>query len=210
MHTLMLHRAGREHLHDEYHDKPFQSTDPLSLRLVRDQKVLAVICSEIAMPLQDILVGEPAELIIVSNLGNIVPFHDSNISSGSAADIEYAVGVQGVERIIVCGHSRCGVLNLLLTPPSRASTTVMLEGWLRFAKPALDRLSRGAEPPALRDLVEANVLLQLENLTTHPCVSEKLGQRRLTCEGWVYDDDSRLIASYHSIFKAFRSESLPM
>jgi hypothetical protein len=47
MHKQMLYGVGQQRVHDEYHEAPLQKAHPLSPGLVRGQKVLAVICSEV-------------------------------------------------------------------------------------------------------------------------------------------------------------------
>ena len=48
----------------------------------------------------------------------------------------------------------------------------------------------------MQHAVEANVLVQLENLRGHPCVAEALAKDRLTLHGWVYDIATGEIRAY--------------
>ncbi|MEV0313671.1 carbonic anhydrase [Nonomuraea fuscirosea] len=65
--------------------------------------------------------------------------------------------------------------------------------WLRHADASLARAARAAsaEPGAGEDKVSvlgwSNVIAQLANLATHPCVGRSLAAKTLTLRGWVYD-----------------------
>ncbi len=71
--------------------------------------------------------------------------------------------------------------------------------WLSYGKvdetllrcdPNQDRQSQ------LRQLIEANVLAQLENLVTYPIVSSRVTTGRLQLHGWLYEIDSGRILAY--------------
>ena len=105
------------------------------------------------------------DLFVVRNLGNIMPpFPDR----GSAvAALEFSLETLKVSHIVVCGHSDCGAMRALAKKPKTASNTP-LEAWLRHAQ--------GAADAGFSDqdfLSKRNVALQLENLRSHPKVSEK-------------------------------------
>ena len=56
--------------------------------------------------------------------------------------------------------------------------------WLGYAEAAA-QAADGADDPLLA-VTEANVLLQLHNLTTHPAVSAAMASGSLDLHGWVY------------------------
>jgi carbonic anhydrase len=77
----------------------------------------------------------------------------------------------------------------LLHPESLQELPAM-SAWLSHAE-ATRRIMREKYPdregPALlTTTVEENVLVQLENLRTHPAVAARLAQGRLKLHGWVY------------------------
>ena len=62
--------------------------------------------------------------------------------------------------------------------------------WLHHATRARKRVAEsggldGAD--AMERAVAANVVVQLENLRTHPCVAEAVARKELAVHGWVYD-----------------------
>jgi carbonic anhydrase len=52
-------------------------------------------------------------------------------------------------------------------------------------------------------IVEANVLLQLENLQTYGAVRRALDENRLELHGWVYDLSRRQMRFYDAAQKRF-------
>lgn len=62
---------------------------------------------------------KPGELFICRVIGNVVPPYSDAIG-GVSATIEYAVGVLRVPRVIVCGHTDCGVIRGALYPQGAA------------------------------------------------------------------------------------------
>lgn len=177
---------------------------PLSPRVIKGQRVLVYVCSERDLALREMLVGAPEELIIISNIANIVPFYDCAIASDSAAAVEYAVANKRVDRIIVIGHSDCKLLERLL----QLSHDPLVARMLFFATPAFDKMQKHDRQPAelLGLLVKENVFVQLQNLATYPLVRDGLAKRRLIVEGWIYDDDSGLITTYDRYGRMLHSE----
>src|SRR2546421_2705978 len=86
-------------------------------RLADGQKpqALFITCSDSRVNPNLITQTGPGELFIVRNAGNLIPPYDAT-AGGEAAAIEFAVAALGVTDVIVCGHSRCGVMEALLDP----------------------------------------------------------------------------------------------
>jgi carbonic anhydrase len=51
--------------------------------------------------------------------------------------------------------------------------------------------------------IEENVLLQLENIATHPSVADAFGRGDLKLHGWVYKFETGEVSSYNSEQSAF-------
>jgi carbonic anhydrase len=79
--------------------------------------------------------------------------------------------------------------------------------WLRHAeatKRIVDARDGWASPQERWDTtVEVNVLVQLENLRTHPAVLEPLANGRLLLYGWVFDLRTGEVRSYDPARGAF-------
>jgi carbonic anhydrase len=183
-------------------------------RLVDGQHPLAlfITCSDSRIDPNMLTQTKPGELFIMRNAGNIVPPY-SSASSGESATIEYAVGVLGVEDIVVCGHSHCGAMSALLAP-EQTENFPAVRNWLGHAD-ATARIIKenyaGIDDPLkkLTAAIEENVLVQLENLRTHPTVLAALGRRQLRLHGWVYKFETGQVFAYDPHAGQFESVAQP-
>lgn len=179
-----------EGLH-HFQNNIFSSQERLFKRLAKGQHPLAlfITCSDSRIDPNLMMQADPGELFIMRNAGNIVPAYGAS-HGGEAATIEYAVSVLKVRDIIVCGHSHCGAMQGLLKPESVADLPAVRQ-WLSHAD-ATARIMKenyGHITDAdarLTATVEENVLVQLENLRTHPAVAAAANRQALKVHGWVY------------------------
>jgi carbonic anhydrase len=161
-------------------------------KLVDGQRPMAlfITCSDSRILPNLITQTEPGELFIMRNAGNIVPAHGANVGGGEAATIEFAVSVLGVPDIIVCGHTHCGAMKALLGPSDKLADMPATRKWLGHAAATRQIMREKYEhlegEPQLTACVEENVLVQLENLRTHPVVAAGLSRKALNLHGWVY------------------------
>jgi carbonic anhydrase len=169
------------------------------LALGQSPDTLFITCSDSRIDPALIMQSDPGELFIIRNAGNLVPPYNHD-PSGEAATIEYAVEVLGVKDIIVCGHSHCGAMKAVLDPASIAELPAV-RGWLtsahatrRIMKAHYDHL----EPEKkLSVCVKENVLVQLENLRTHPSVLAGLTQGRISLHAWTYRIDTGEVLGFN-------------
>ena len=71
--------------------------------------------------------------------------------------------------------------------------------WLRYsdAAKAINEATEHETPEArVNGMVHQNVVAQLGNLRTHPCVAVALAKGEVTLHGWVYDIESGSIEAY--------------
>src|SRR3954471_18631610 len=142
--------------------------------------------------------AEPGQLFVLRNAGNIVPKYDG-IVGGVTATIEFAVVALKVPNIIVCGHSGCGAINGLLHPESLQKMPHVADWLHHHSEPVLEILSRSGRlggPEEMEQAVDANVVVQLENLRAHPSVAEGLSAGSIKLHGWVYDIASGNVRAY--------------
>lgn len=179
----------------------FRDKKELFSRLVKGQQPLAlfITCSDSRIDPCLMTQTEPGELFIMRNAGNIVPPFGA-VRGGEAATIEYAISVLKVKDIIVCGHSQCGAMQGLLAPDQVQHLTSVRD-WLAHAE-TTSRIIREnyGHLENLRDrltaTVEENVLVQLENLRTHPSVAAALGRDELKLHAWVYKLETGQVFAY--------------
>lgn len=140
----------------------------------------------------------PGELFTLRNAGNIVPPYGAS-NGGESPTIEYAVAVLGVQHIVVCGHSGCGAISALLNPASVARMPA-IAAWFTQAEATRriidENYAHLAGESRMNVAVAENVLVQIENLETHPCVRAKLVRNKLTIHGWVYKIESGQVFAY--------------
>ncbi|HEU4405410.1 MAG TPA: carbonic anhydrase [Polyangiaceae bacterium] len=150
-------------------------------------EALFITCSDSRINPNLLTQTRPGELFILRNAGNIVPPYGA-VQGGEEATIEYAIAVLGVRDIIVCGHSHCGAMNALIQDREPALPAVAR--WLKHAEATRQIMAQNyghlTDGPRLTAAVEENVLVQLENLRTHPTVAAALNRKALHLHGWVY------------------------
>jgi carbonic anhydrase len=159
---------------------------------------LFITCSDSRINPNLLTQTEPGELFILRNAGNIIPPH--GVAGGEGATIEYAVAVLGIRDVIVCGHSHCGAVQALLGRGEDQRDLPAVRAWFAHAE-ATRRIVAAAtgrlDPAELYRLgTEQNVLVQLDNLRTHPAVAAGLSRGQLRLYGWVYVIETGEVLSY--------------
>jgi carbonic anhydrase len=179
----------------------FTSQRQLFERLAGGQKPLAlfITCSDSRIDPCLLTQTQPGELFVLRNAGNIVPPYGQG-AGGEAATIEYAVCALRVKDIIVCGHSHCGAMNGLLHTEQLGELPAVRQ-WLTHAEATARIMKENYQHiteavPRLTATVEENVLVQLENLRTHPSVAAALARDELKLHGWVYKFETGQVFGY--------------
>ena len=150
------------------------------LALGQRPRALFITCADSRIDPCLLTQTKPGDLFICRVIGNVVPPYPDAVG-GVSATIEYAVGVLGVEDVIVCGHTDCGVMKSVVNPEA-VKDLPAVAAWVDYAQPARER----AGSDDLLALIEQNVVQQIENLKTHPAVSHRIGKLDLGLHGWVY------------------------
>jgi carbonic anhydrase len=178
----------------------FSSQRELFHRLADGQNPVAlfITCSDSRINPNLITQTDPGELFILRNAGNIVPPYGA-ANGGEGATIEFAVAGLGVADIIICGHSHCGAMKGLIEP-SLLSDMPAMAAWLSHAE-ATRRILREkyrerTGKALLTTAIEENVLVQLENLRTHPAVAAACSNGKLKLHGWVYKIETGEVFDY--------------
>jgi carbonic anhydrase len=145
-------------------------------------------------------------MFVLRNAGNLIPAFGGT-SGGEVATIEYAVTGLEVRDIVVCGHSQCGAMKGLLHAESLTEMPAVVE-WLKHAE-ATRRIIRSkyshlTGEQLLDAAIEENVLMQLENLQTHPAVAVALADDKLKLHAWVYDIASGEVFAFDDDAEQFR------
>src|SRR5262245_6493458 len=178
----------------------FSSQRELFAWLAHEQnpEELFITCANSAINPNLITQTGPGDLFILRNAGNIIPPYGA-ANGGEGATIEFAVAALGIRDIIVCGHSGCGAMKALLQPetlrdmPAVATWLSHAESTRRIMKDKYRHLDEGE---LLTATTEENVLVQIENLRTHPAVAVGLARGQLKLHGWVYKIDTGQVFAY--------------
>lgn len=186
----------------------FSSHKELFERLDQDQtpETLFITCSDSRISPNLITQTQPGELFILRNVGNLVPPFEN--MGGMAAGIEFAVASLHVKDIIVCGHSNCGAMRALLEP-EQLSELPATRAWLANARRTEQIIwesyghLKGHE--LLHATVEENVLVQLENLRSHPAVAKAMANGLLHLHAWVYKIETGEVFAFDPIRSQYTS-----
>ena len=165
-----------------------------------------VTCSDSRVLPTDFTQCDPGALFFVRNAGNIIPPHGAPVG-GEAATIEYAVQVLGIRQIIVCGHSKCGAMQAILETPEKLHPLPNVRQWLVHAESTRQivnhKYAELAGEERLIAAIEENVLVQINNLSTHPGIAALLATGELKVYGWYFDIASGMIHHYNPETRRF-------
>jgi carbonic anhydrase len=199
----------------EFQNEGFSKYQELFETLAGGQKpsALFITCSDSRVNPNLLTGSDPGDLFVLRTAGNIIPPYDNSLG-GEAATIEYAVQVLKIRDIIICGHSQCGAMGGLLNPASLEELHAV-KAYLQHAQSCLANLDEKhshLEDPGerLARTVEENVLVQLENIQTHPSVAAAVGRGDLKLHGWVYQFETGEVSAYNpndDVFQLIRSDS---
>ncbi|MBX7167460.1 MAG: carbonic anhydrase [Pirellulales bacterium] len=185
-------RAFREQIYPQ-HQAYFESLAAKQ----QEPQALMITCADSRIHPNLITQTEPGELFLIRNAGNIIPPYGS-ANGGEGATVEYSIEVLGIRNIILCGHSQCGAMTALMQHLGDSLPSV--SKWFSHAEATRQIMSRkypGLQGEELaRRTAEENVLVQLNNLSTHPCVAARLACGDLHVYGWYYDIGRGIVAEY--------------
>jgi len=166
----------------------------------KQQKPIAlfITCADSRVHPNLITQTDPGDLFLIRNAGNIIPPHGSPVG-GEAATVEYSLEVLGIRHIIVCGHSQCGAMKAMLEDP-HLNDLPAAKAWFQHAE-ATRRIVRAkyadlSPEERLVAATEENVLIQMNNLSTHPSVAAHLSAGDLRMYGWYYDIGSGRVLQF--------------
>jgi len=186
----------------QFHSQVFHRERQFYTDLAAGQhpSALFIGCSDSRVDPSIITQSGLGELFVMRNAGNIVPCYGAS-NGGEPATIEYAVSVLQVKDIVVCGHSGCGAIHAMMNPDSMAKLP-LVRSWLNQAEATrqiiLENYSTLTGEEQLAAAVRENVLVQIENLQTHPAVAVRLQRGELTLHAWVYQMQTGEVFAYDS------------
>jgi carbonic anhydrase len=164
----------------------------------QNPEALFISCSDSRVIPNLITQTQPGDLFVMRNAGNIIPPHGAG-GVGETATIEFAVTALGVKDIVVCGHTLCGAMRGLLDLES-LTTMPAVKAWLGHAESTrrivLENYNHLEGTARLTATAQENVLVQIENLRTHPSVRSKLVRGEIAIHAWVYKIETGEVFAY--------------
>jgi len=164
------------------------------LALGQAPDALLIACSDSRVVPNLFASADPGDLFVIRNIGNLVPLAGDDgrswNDSSEAAAIEFALSKLQVTDIIICGHSECGAMQVLLTGRDTVEP-FHLRSWLRHGGEALEDFSRNQAPDTSlaphNQLSQLNVLRQIGHLKSYPLVRERVEAEQLRLHGWWFE-----------------------
>ncbi len=184
--------------------------------LAAEQKpdALFIACSDSRIVPNLLALADPGDLFIVRNVGNIIPPADHNGDSvddvSELAAIEFAVQNLKIKDIIICGHSECGAMKLLLENENIDHKKNHLFKWVKHAVSCKNILKQEREQKYsnlsdVNALSQINVLHQIDHLKTYSFVNESIKRGQLVLHAWWFDIASVSMYSYNKATDRFEN-----
>ena len=176
--------AGNKRFVEGKPTRPHQDTARRA-ELAKGQSPIAVImsCSDSRVPPELVFDQGLGDLFVVRLAGEVVD--DDGVGS-----IEYAVEHLGVRFVLVLGHDRCGAVDAAL----KGSTEGHIKNLVDAIRPAVEK-AKGAAGDPVRNAVEANVRLVVEELkTSKPILAAMVAEKGLKIMGARYDVETGVVA----------------
>lgn len=151
--------------------------------LVGEQRPIAAVlsCSDSRVVCEHLFDQGPGKLFVVRVAGNF-------LNADGLASIEFAVGVLGVQAVLVLGHSACGAVSAAIESLREGAR---LPGHLPDLVSALrEPVIRcdGLEGELLSNAVRENVQMTVERLTAaEPVIASGVGSGAIRVVGGVFD-----------------------
>ncbi|HNS51070.1 MAG TPA: carbonic anhydrase [Anaerolineae bacterium] len=159
-------------------------------------QVLMVACSDSRVAPELITGAELGDLFVVRTVGNLVPPYGTGEAAIGTA-VEYAILHLHVQHVVLCGHTRCGCLAALESPPD-SGREPHIARWIELARPAKTKAEASGLPPEELPMavIRENVLLQMENLRSYDAVRHAERAGTITLHGWVYHLETGEVEAY--------------
>ena len=171
---------------------------------------MVISCVDLRLAPAEIFAANPGDLYILSNVGGLVPKHDTAGIHGILAAIEYAVTTLEVENIIVLGHAKCNSIKMVmsdqLTENKRALSESM-KTWLSVASAARDavkkEMSDKSEEEQQAACEQESLIISLRNLAEYPYVAKRMKENKLNIFGWHFNIETGDIMAFDPDTKFF-------
>ncbi|KAG2143501.1 carbonic anhydrase [Suillus bovinus] len=155
-------------------------------------QILWIGCSDSRVPESVITASKPGDIFVHRNVANQFHLHDDSALSV----LTFAIKEVGVEHVILVGHTNCGgamaCIEAAKVAAANHGVSTPLTRWLSPLTALVQSLDLSAysASEALRKVVEANIIKQVDNI----CKSEPIttawadpNAKKVAVHGWMYD-----------------------
>jgi carbonic anhydrase len=158
----------------------------------QDPYALFLTCADSRILPNVITASGPGDLYTVRNFGNLVPTDEDDRSVDAA--LEFAANQLGVRSVVICGHSSCAAMKVLLENTDQPATS--MGQWLEYAGESLDAYRdhhparASAEAVGYSEIDQlsiVNVAVQLERLIHHPILATAVASGDVQVVGIFFD-----------------------
>ena len=192
--TLLEKYAEQQKLFFQRNQAPLE-------KLVRDgqkPEVLFITCSDSRIMVEEMLGLNVGDFFVHRNIAACVPPADQ-AEIGTTAVLEYAVLALQVKHIVVCGHTDCGGIKAVDSPPNTEEFPAINQ-WLSYIEPAKGTIDANQHNLNATErhhaIVEQHVIQQLDNLRTYAIVQKAEKQGDLALHGWIKYLDEQTLREY--------------
>lgn len=176
------------------------------LALGQRPDALFIACSDSRVVPNLFASTNPGDLLVLRNIGNLMPPAPSPQDVSAAAALEFAIFSLHVSNIIVCGHSECGAM-LALTEGIENISSKHLKAWLQYGTESLNKVKEGFTlDPTLalhNQISQVNVLQQMENIASYPFIRDLLETKQIRIHGWWFDIAQADVYCFEPSFNRF-------
>ena len=205
--------SGLKAGYQNWHKTKFQDKKDLFADLVdhgQHPETMVISCCDSRVHPTELFAVDEGAFFVHRNIANFVPpYHPESDNQGTAAALQYAITALGVKHILVIGHAHCGGVqgchdmcsgkNAALRAPDNA-----VGRWIEDLRPAYEHVMANDQLDDMRAMEQAAVLVSLDNLQSHPFVSDALAKGTISLHGLWHDIRSGTLFAYEPQKQAFQ------
>jgi len=139
----------------------------------------------------------PAEMIFDLGLGDMFTCRVAgNVATPEEkGSLEFSTAVLGAVLLLVIGHENCGAVKAAIeqTVPGAQPLPGQIGSLTDAIKPAVER-SKNQAGDKVKNAVEENVRLQIENLKKSAVLTQRIQENKLLIQGCYYDLDTGVVS----------------
>ena len=166
-------------------------------------QAMVIACCDSRVQPEATFNGDIGDFFMYRNIANAVPAVQDELSTSTAAALQYGLTVLNIPHLIVMGHSRCGGVQGCHAmcsgdAPALEQDDSFVGRWLQVLRPAFERVQQDDIPAdaQLTAMEQAGVLMSLENLLTHDFVKSRVEAGTLALHGTWLDIRSAEVKGY--------------